>query len=209
MLLPVFHPRRKTYSNCLYLAANLAKSRPTNALTTPLWVLDFAAPPDSQETTTSRATTTNGKCGSPPSDPLSPAQYGPNYLTIFQCGSNSNWNCEMNQQPAGIAITYINNCTPTLGFTATDFDAALCAIRPPTPTRLHPTSRPSTHHLLNKPAIHAVTNLRPHAGQSYSRDFRNMLTELLSGFETPSSGAPQRGRQQASNHLEPKTIAHH
>jgi hypothetical protein len=70
-------------------------------------------------------------------------------------------------------------------------------------------------------AIHAVTNLRPHADQSCSRDFCYMLTHFLSVF---GNRAPQRvdNRHQTlhrpsaqkchspfpPNHREPQIIAH-
>ena len=74
---------------------------------------------------------------------------------------------------------------------------------------------------MNRAAIHAVTNLRPHAGQSFSRDFWYMLTHFLSIF---GNRAPQRvdNRHQTlhrpsaqrchsffpPNHREPQIIAH-
>ena len=81
-------------------------------------------PPDSQETT-ARATATNGKRGSPPSDPPLPAQ------SISQ---DSLWFQLDDQQPAGcVAVTYIDNResqphSRTLGFMATGCDADLCAL---------------------------------------------------------------------------------
>ncbi|KAF8497441.1 hypothetical protein F5888DRAFT_1803470 [Russula emetica] len=89
-----------TESNHLSLAANLPKSSPLPGNWTSL-------PPDSQETT-ARATATNGKLGSPPFD-IRFTLARPNHLTIFPCGSKSNWNREGDRQPAAGAITYINN----------------------------------------------------------------------------------------------------
>jgi hypothetical protein len=93
----------------------------------------------------------------------------PNHLTIFPCGSKSNWNREDDQQPAaGIAITYINNgevshTARALGFTATNFDADLCAlVSAAHQAQLFLNQRPVpqvTIFPINPFAIHPVTNL--------------------------------------------------
>jgi hypothetical protein len=104
------------------------------------------------------------------SDPPSPTQT----ISIFPCGSKFNWNREDDQQPvAGIAITYINNrevshTACTLCFTAANFDADRCALVSAThQAQLFLNQRPApqvTIFSINRTAIHAVTDLRPHAG---------------------------------------------
>ncbi|KAF8497427.1 hypothetical protein F5888DRAFT_1803455 [Russula emetica] len=106
--------------------------------------------------------------------------------------NRSDWNREDDQQrAAGIAITYINNrevshTARTLGFTASDFDTDLCAlVSAAHQAQLFVNQRPVpqvTIFPLNPAAIHAVTNLGPQAGQSFSPDFCNMLTLILSVF---------------------------
>jgi hypothetical protein len=104
----------KNHSDHLSLAVNIPKSPHMNALTTLPWELDFAAlqfsikPPHRRRA--SGATETNGERGSPPSDVRSTIAR-PSHLTIFTCGSKSDWNREGDQQTvAGIALAYINNC---------------------------------------------------------------------------------------------------
>jgi hypothetical protein len=73
-----------------------------------------------------------------------------------------------------------------LGFSATDFDTDLCALTSAaSQAQLHLNQNRVTHITIfatNPAAIKAITNLCPHPGQSFSRDFCTMLTQTLSVF---------------------------
>ena len=67
---------------------------------------------------------------------------------------------------------------------ATDFDADLCTLAIAADQAqqfltLHP-SHNATIYSTNPSAIQAITNLRPHAGQSFALKFRTSLTEIFS-----------------------------
>jgi len=72
-----------------------------------------------------------------------------------------------NLQPASAIAASFNNretghSARQLGFSTTDFDADLCALATAT--------------------AQAITNLRPHPGQSSSRKFCTTMTQILSNF---------------------------
>ncbi len=80
----------------------------------------------------------------------------------------------------------IGQSTRQLGFSATDFDADLCALASAaSQAQLHLNLNQVTNVTIlatNPAAIQAITNLRPHPGQSFSRDFCSTLTQILSVF---------------------------
>jgi hypothetical protein len=75
------------------------------------------------------------------------------------------------------------------GTSATDFDADLCAlVTAITLAQSHLNSHPAhqvTIYSINPVAIQAITNLRPHMGQSSSREFCSVLTNLFSSPRPP------------------------
>ncbi len=109
---------------------------------------------------------------------------------VFARGSKSNWNREDDLQPAtGITCSFSNNQATShavrqLGFSTTDFDTDLCAlalVASQAQLYLNQNQVPNITILSTNPAvIQATTNLRPHLGQSFSREFCTMLTQILS-----------------------------
>ena len=136
----------------------------------------------------------------------------------------------------GVATLYTNghevsHTIWSLGATATDFDADLSTLvtainQAQLHLNLHPLPQ-ITIFSTNPAAIQAITNLHPHSGQSFSRDFCTMLTQILSAHRTikiklewcPSATSIEGIKQcidlahnnaaapLALNHREPNTIA--
>jgi hypothetical protein len=93
----------------------------------------------------------------------------------------------------GTAALYANNleighAVRHLGATATDFDADLAALV----TAVNQAQLSLNQHAFpqvtifstNPAAIQAITNLRPHMGQSFSRDFCSTLTQIFLAFRS-------------------------
>ena len=187
--LPVLPPRRNYVSNLRSLAGPLPKTPRIDALAAPPWQLDFASPRLS-----CNHRVRHGDERKTWSDAVNASLSLPNHLTIFSRGSKSNWHREDNLQPAaGIAVLFkdgqeCGQSTRTLGNTATDFDADLCALTIAAALAknfltLHP-SHHVTIYSTNPAAIQAITNLRPPAGQFFALEFRSSLTEIFASSRT-------------------------
>jgi hypothetical protein len=126
---------------------------------------------------------TNGRPGVPPSVPL---QSAPTTSPCSHVVQNPTGTKTMTCSSQQVSPT----CTPATkkspGFSATDFDANLCALASAANrAQLHL----SQHHVLNSTifstnpaAIQAITNLCPHPGQPFSREFCTTPTQFLSIF---------------------------
>ena len=129
-------------------------------------------------------------CGSTLSSQAPPAPTSGNHLTVFARRSKSNWHREDDLQPAiRAASLWVNDqdvasATRHIGVTATAFDADLAALASAIlQAQLYLNTHPSTHVTIfstNPAAIQAITNLRPHQGQSFSCDFYSTLTQIFS-----------------------------
>jgi hypothetical protein len=127
--LPIRPSRRKYVTNLLSLAADLPKTPLIDALAAPPWKLDFAAPAFSSNHRTCHGEERKDLCAT-----IRSITAHPSNATIFSRGTKSNWNRDDDQQlAAGIVVVYrenseIRHSARNLGFTATDFDADMCAL---------------------------------------------------------------------------------
>ena len=187
--LPMLPPRRRYNTNLLSLTANLPDTPRIDPLAAPPWQLDFSSPRLSSNHRTRHGDEQVTWIQAIRATPLRP-----NQLTIFARGSKSNWNRKDNLQPAmGTATLYANNleighAVCHLGATATDFNTDLAALV----TAVNQAQLSLNQHAFpqvtifstNPAAIQAITNLRPHMGQSFSRDFCSTLTQIFLAFRS-------------------------
>ena len=182
--LPIHPPRRNYKSNLRSLAADLPKAPRIDALAAPPWQLDFSSP---QLSCNHRVR--HGDERKAWANAIRASTDLPDHLIVFSRGSKSNWNRNDNLQPAaGISVLFtagqeIGYHCRTLGTTATDFDADLCALATAAMqvqqhVALHPNHQ-VTIYSTNPAAIQAITNLRPHAGQSFALEFSALLTQTF------------------------------
>ena len=183
--LPVLPPRRAYISNLRSLAANLPNGPRIDLLAAPPWQLDFSSPRLS-----SNHRVRHGDEKKLWINTIKSNTSRPNHLTVFARGSKSNWHREDDLQPAiGVASLWVNDqevasATRHIGVTATVFDADLAALASAIlQAQLYLNTHPGTQVTIfstNPAAIQAITNLRPHQGQPFSRDFCSTLTQIFS-----------------------------
>jgi Reverse transcriptase (RNA-dependent DNA polymerase) len=232
--IPIHPPRRKYRSNLLSLTADLPAAPRINMLAAPPWQLDFSAP-----RFLSNHRVRHGDERKLWINAIKTNLAQPNSVSVFARGSKSNWNRDDDRLPTLSVATLFSgpqevaHAERNFGFSATAFDADLvslasAAFQAQLFLNQHPSTPQITIYSTNPAAIQAITNLRPHSGQSSSRDFCDTLTRILSSFrsthiklewcpsEVSIAGIKRcidLARSIASiplpaNHREPHTVAH-
>jgi hypothetical protein len=124
------------------------------------------------------------------------------HLTIFSCGSKSHWNrndllaiCATAAFSGGSETAHT---TPSLGVTTTAFDAdsdigwLVSAICPAKDILNRNPAHKVTILSPNPATIQAITDLQPHAGQFFTHEFCNTLTQILPLFRIQTNQTPTR-----------------